>query len=134
LTFKPEDNKMSIIKVASQSRTALVAGAIAGMYREKQAAVVQAIGAGAVNQAIKAMISARGFLAEEGKYIVFIPSFTTVMVNGQERTAIRMTVQAQESSADATTLETDETPMEWAEEDNEEMAYLFGGDQVVSRR
>ncbi len=125
---------MSIIKVASQSRTALVAGAIAGMYREKQEAVVQAIGAGAVNQAIKAMISARGFLAEEGKYIVFVPSFTTVMVNGQERTAIRMTVQPQESNGKAPSVETDETPVEWDEDNDSEMAYLFGGDQATSRR
>jgi stage V sporulation protein S len=88
---------MNVIKVASRSRTALVAGAIAGVCRENGNAEVQAIGAGAVNQAIKAVIIAKGYLGEEGKNIVFVPSFVEVEIEGQERTAVRLTVEMQES-------------------------------------
>jgi stage V sporulation protein S len=88
---------MNVIKVASRSRTALVAGAVAGVFRENGNAEVQAIGAGAVNQAVKAVIIAKGYLAEEGISIKFIPSFVEVEIEGQERTAVRLTVEVQES-------------------------------------
>lgn len=84
---------MNIIKVAARSRTSLVAGAIAGVYRENGKAEVQAIGAGAVNQAVKALAIAKGYLAEEGESIVFIPSFVEVEIEGQERTAVRLSVE-----------------------------------------
>ncbi|MFO7680629.1 MAG: stage V sporulation protein S [Chloroflexota bacterium] len=84
---------MNMIKVAASSRTALVAGAVAGVYRENGSAEIQAIGAGAVNQAIKAIIIAKGYLAEEGKTIVFIPSFVEVEIDGALRTAVRMSVE-----------------------------------------
>ena len=84
---------MNIIKVSSRSRTAAVAGAIAGTYRENNCAEVQAIGAGAVNQAIKAAVIAKGYLAEEGKPIVFVPSFVAVDIDGDERTAIRISIE-----------------------------------------
>lgn len=83
---------MNIIKVSSHSRTAAVAGAIAGTYRENGRVEVQAIGAGAVNQAVKAAAIATGYLAEEGKHIVFVPSFVEVSIDGQERTALRMSI------------------------------------------
>ena len=83
---------MSIIKVSSRSHTKAVAGAIAGTYRDNGHVEVQAIGAGAVNQAVKAAVVAKGFLAEEGKMIVFVPSFVEVNIDGHERTAIRMTI------------------------------------------
>lgn len=83
---------MSIIKVSANSRTSAVAGAIAGMMREHNRAEVQAIGAGAVNQAVKAIAIARGYLEEEGLHIVCIPEFTTVTIEGNERTAIRLIV------------------------------------------
>lgn len=83
---------MNIIKVSARSRTAAVAGAIAGVMREVSRAEVQAIGAGAVNQAIKAIIIAKGYLAEEGVDIVCDPEFVEVMIDGQERTAIRIVV------------------------------------------
>lgn len=83
---------MTVIKVAAHSRTALVAGAIAGVYREKGCAEIQAIGPGAVNQAIKAVVIAKGYLAEEGKTIVFVPSFVEVEIEGQTRTAVKLTV------------------------------------------
>jgi len=84
---------MSIIKVSANSRTSAVAGAIAGMMREHNRAEVQAIGAGAVNQAVKAIAIARGYLEEEGLHIVCIPEFTTVTIEGNERTAIRLIVE-----------------------------------------
>lgn len=85
---------MAVIKVSAQSRTAAVAGAIAGVLRENQRAEVQAIGAGAVNQAVKALIVAKGYMAEEGVDISCSPSFVEVSINDQERTAIRLIVQA----------------------------------------
>lgn len=84
---------MSIIKVSANSRTSAVAGAIAGMMREHNRAEVQAIGAGAVNQAVKAIAIARGYLEEEGLHIVCIPEFTFVTIEGNERTAIRLIVE-----------------------------------------
>lgn len=84
---------MNIIKVSSQSRTSAVAGAIAGVVRENNRAEVQAIGAGAVNQAVKAVAIARGYLHEDGIDVICIPEFTTVDINGKERTAIRLTVE-----------------------------------------
>jgi stage V sporulation protein S len=85
---------MDVIKVAAHSRTSLVAGAIAGVFREHGSAEVQAIGAGAVNQAIKAVAIAKGYLAEEGKEIVFIPSFVEVEIEGAVRTAVRLSVES----------------------------------------
>ena len=84
--------EMNVIKVASHSRTSAVAGAIAGVYRENGCAEVQAIGAGAVNQAIKAVAIAKGYLAEEGKHIIFSPSFVEVEIEGEVRTAVRLSV------------------------------------------
>jgi len=87
------EGPMTIIKVSSQSRTSSVAGAIAGVVREHHRADVQAIGAGAVNQAIKAVAIARGYLQEDGLDIVCIPEFTTVEIDDKERTAIRLVVE-----------------------------------------
>jgi stage V sporulation protein S len=83
---------MDILKVSAKSRSTAVAGAIAGVMRESGHAEVQAIGAGAVNQAVKAVAIARGYLAEEGMEIYCIPSFTEVLIGDQERTAIRIIV------------------------------------------
>jgi stage V sporulation protein S len=84
---------MNVIKVSARSRTAAVAGAIAGVMREVHRAEVQAIGAGAVNQALKAIVIAKGYLAEEGVEIICIPSFVEVAIDEQERTAIRIVVE-----------------------------------------
>jgi stage V sporulation protein S len=70
-----------------------VAGAIAGVVREHKRAEVQAIGAGAVNQAIKATAIARGYLHEDGLDVICIPEFTSVEIDGKERTAIRLVVE-----------------------------------------
>lgn len=87
------DSPVTVIKVSSQSRTSAVAGAIAGVIREHGLAEVQAIGAGAVNQAIKAVAIARGYLQEDGLDVICIPEFTSVEIDGKERTALRFTVE-----------------------------------------
>lgn len=84
---------MDVIKVSAESRTSAVAGAIAGVVREHGRADVQAIGAGAVNQAVKAIAIARGYLQEDGIHVVCIPEFTSVDIEGKERTAIRIVVE-----------------------------------------
>lgn len=84
---------MDVIKVSAQSRTSAVAGAIAGVVREHKHAEVQAIGAGAVNQAVKATAIARGYLHEDGLDVICIPEFTSVEIDGKERTAIRLVVE-----------------------------------------
>jgi len=84
---------MDIIKVKATSRTAAVAGAIAGVMREHKHAEVQAIGAGAVNQAVKALVLAKGYLAEDGIFIICIPEFVDVDIEGKVRTAVKLTVE-----------------------------------------
>jgi len=84
---------MEIIKVAARSRSTAVAGAIAGVIRDGKLAEAQAIGAGAVNQAVKAVAIARGYLALDGIDIICIPAFTEVEIDGQERTAMKLTVE-----------------------------------------
>ena len=71
---------MDIIKVSGRSRTSAVAGAIAGIFRENKYAEVQAIGASAINQAVKAMALARTYLAEDGYEVVFLPEFVDVEI------------------------------------------------------
>jgi len=89
---------MEMIKVSAQSRSTAVAGAIAGMMRERKYVEVQAIGASAVNQAIKAVAIARDYLALDGIPIVCIPQFVEVDIDGQERTAIRLIVEPRHAS------------------------------------
>jgi stage V sporulation protein S len=84
---------MEILKVASKSNPNSVAGALAGVLREKGCAEMQAIGAGAINQAVKAIAIARGFVAPGGIDLVCIPAFTEIEINGEERTAIRFIVE-----------------------------------------
>lgn len=85
-----------IIKVSATSLTTSVAGAIAGVIRERHQADVQAIGASAVNQAVKAIAIARGYLQADGIDIVCIPQFVEVDIDGQERTALRFGVEVRE--------------------------------------
>lgn len=84
---------MDIIKVKAVSRTAAVAGAIAGVMREQKHAEVQAIGAGAVNQAVKALVLARNFLVQDEIDIVIMPEFVNVEIDGKVRTAIKFNVE-----------------------------------------
>jgi stage V sporulation protein S len=82
----------SLIKVSGTSRTSAVAGAIAGIMREHHHAEVQAIGAGAVNQAMKALILATSYLKGDGIDIVFVPEFKDVTIEDQVRTAIKLII------------------------------------------
>ena len=84
---------MDIIKVSGRSRTSAVAGAIAGIFRENKYAEVQAIGASAINQAVKAMALARTYLAEDGYEVVFLPEFVDVEIEDKIRTAIKFVVE-----------------------------------------
>ena len=82
-----------VLKVSTRSRPSAVAGAIAGVIRDSGMAEVQSIGAGATNQAIKAVAIARSYLSEEGVHIVCIPSFIDVAIDDEERTAIRLLIE-----------------------------------------
>ncbi len=90
---------MAVLKVSAHSRPTAVAGAIAGSIRETRKAEVQAIGADAVNQAIKAVAVARGYLEQESIDVICIPSFVDVVIDEQERTAIKLTVEPRDPNA-----------------------------------
>ncbi len=81
---------MEVLKVSSHSVPNSVAGAIAGVVRDKTAVEVQAVGAGACNQALKAIAIARGYLAPIGIDLVCIPAFANVIIDGDERTAMKL--------------------------------------------
>lgn len=93
------DEKFEIgcLKVSSKSSPASVAGAIAGMIKDGANVEIQAVGAGAVNQAIKAIAISRGFLSPVGIEIVCIPSFADIVIDGEYRTAIRFVVEPREA-------------------------------------
>lgn len=82
-----------VLKVSARSRPSAVAGAIAGVVRELGRAEVQAIGAGATNQAIKAAAIARDYLAETGIDAVCVPAFIDVTIDNEDRTAIRLVIE-----------------------------------------
>ncbi|OPL08399.1 MAG: stage V sporulation protein S [delta proteobacterium ML8_F1] len=84
---------MEVLKVSGKSNPNSVAGALAGVIRESGTAEMQAIGAGAINQAVKAIAIARGFVAPTGIDLICIPAFTDIEIDGEERTAIKLLVQ-----------------------------------------
>ena len=84
---------MEVLKVSSKSNPNSVAGALAGVLREKGSAEIQAIGAGALNQAVKAIAIARGFVAPSGMDLVCVPSFTDINIEGDQKTAIKLIVE-----------------------------------------
>lgn len=84
---------METLKVAAHSKTKALAGALAAVIRTEGIVELQAIGAGAVNQAIKAIAIARGYVAPNGLDLVVTPSFVEIMINDEERTAIKFTVE-----------------------------------------
>jgi stage V sporulation protein S len=88
------DEDFEVLKVSAHSRPGSVAGAIAGVIRTYGRADVQAIGAGATNQAIKAIAIARGYLQPDGVEIVVVPAFIDVQIANEDRTAIRLVVEA----------------------------------------
>lgn len=85
---------LQIIKVSAHSNVNAVAGAIANMIRETGKAEVQVVGAGALNQGIKAVIIARGYVAPSGIDLICVPSFAEITINGEQRTAIRLMIQS----------------------------------------
>lgn len=85
---------MEILKVSAKSNPNSVAGALAGVIRENSVAEIQAIGAGAINQAVKAIAVARGFVAPSGMDLFCIPAFTDIQIDGEERTAIKFIVKS----------------------------------------
>lgn len=84
---------MEVLKVSTKSNPNSVAGALAAIIKEKNIVEIQAIGAGAINQAVKAIAIARGFVAPSGRDIVCVPAFTDIEIDGEERTAIKLIVQ-----------------------------------------
>ena len=87
------ERRSDILKVSSRSRPSAVAGAIAGVVRESGRAEIQSIGAGATNQAVKAVAIAREYLAETGINAVCLPSFIDVVIDDEDRTALRLIVE-----------------------------------------
>ena len=85
---------METLKVGTKSNPNSVAGALANVIREQGSVEIQAIGAGALNQAVKSIAIARGFVAPSGKSLVCIPAFTDINIDGEERTAIKLIVEA----------------------------------------
>ena len=84
---------MEVLKVSSNSKPNSVAGALAKAFRDKQSVEIQAIGAGSLNQAIKAIAIARGYVAPTGKDLICVPAFSDVLIDGEERTAIKLIVE-----------------------------------------
>lgn len=84
---------MEVLKVAAKSNPNSVAGALAGVLRERGCCEIQAIGAGALNQAVKAVAIARGFVAPSGVDLICIPAFTDIIIDGEERTAIKLIIE-----------------------------------------
>lgn len=96
---------MNIIKVSATSRTSAVAGAIAGVVREHQRAEVQAIGAGAVNQAVKALALATSYLRLDGIHVRCVPEFADVTIGDNVRTAVRLVVEPGRAPNSSETLD-----------------------------
>lgn len=84
---------MEILKVSSKSNPSKVAGAIANIYREKGSVEIQTVGAGSLNQAIKAVAICRGFVAPTGDNLVIIPAFNDIIINGEQKTALKLIVE-----------------------------------------
>ena len=84
---------MEVLKVSTKSNPNSVAGALAAIIKERNTVEIQAVGAGAINQAVKAIAIARGFVAPSGQDIVCIPAFTDLEIDGAERTAIKLIIQ-----------------------------------------
>lgn len=84
---------MEILKVSANSQPKSVAGALAAVLRDNNHAEIQAVGAGAVNQAVKAIAITRGFVAPNGIDLVAIPAFAEVCIDGEDKTAIKFFIQ-----------------------------------------
>ena len=84
---------MEVLKVSAKSQPKSVAGAIAAVLREAGAVEVQAVGAGAVNQSMKAIAIARGYVVANGIDLICIPAFAKITIDDEERTALRFQIE-----------------------------------------
>jgi stage V sporulation protein S len=84
---------MEVLKVSANSQPKSVAGALAAVLRDNNYAEIQAVGAGAVNQAVKAIAITRGFVAPNGIDLVVVPAFSEIQIDGEDRTAIKFIVE-----------------------------------------
>ena len=91
-----------LLRVSSKSNPHAVAGAMAGIARQGSVAEVQVVGAGALNQAVKAVAIARGFVSDSGIDLVCVPSFAEVAIDGETRTALRLVVESRPSTVEST--------------------------------
>jgi len=87
---------MNTLKVSSKTNPNSVAGAIVATLRTEQNVKVHSVGAGALNQAVKAIAIARGFIAPSGKDLICTPAFLDIQINGEDRTAIQLIVELRE--------------------------------------
>lgn len=85
---------MEMLKVSSKSNPSKVAGAIANIFRETKYVEMQTVGAGSLNQAIKAICIARGFIAPSGENLVVIPAFSDIEIDGEQKTAIKLIIES----------------------------------------
>ena len=85
---------METLKVSTKSKPSSVAGALANAFKVRNVVEMQAIGAGAINQAIKAVAIARGYVAPTGKDLIAVPAFSDILIDGEEKTAIKLIVKA----------------------------------------
>lgn len=85
---------MEMLRISTRSNPNSIAGAIAGLIKENGRAEMQAIGAGALNQAVKAVAIARGFVAPSGVDLVCVPAFAEVKVEGEDRTGIKLVIES----------------------------------------
>ena len=85
---------MEVLKVSSKSKPSSVAGALANAFRDRNVVEVQAVGAGSLNQAIKAVAIARGYVAPTGRDLVCVTAFADIVIDGESRTAIKLIVES----------------------------------------
>ena len=85
---------MEILKISTKLKPTSIAGALANSFKTRNVVEMQAIGAGALNQGIKAIAIARGYVAPSGKDLIVVPAFSDILIEGEEKTAIKLIVKA----------------------------------------
>ena len=93
MTLTSQSSQNEILRVSTGSNPTAVAGAVAGAIRHHGIAHVQVVGAGALNQAVKAVAIAQGYLGEDQVELVCVPHFADIEIDGEARTAIRLEVE-----------------------------------------
>jgi len=116
---------VEVLKVSSKSNPNSVAGAMAGVVRQSGAVEVQVVGAGALNQAIKAVAIARGYVAPSGIDLLCVPTFADIEIEGQSRTAIRLLVECRAMAPNPVTVPTS-TPQNGRQDDEVEPVIVLG--------